>query len=380
MAYVNTRSIPGHLPRDRTVFDANGNTIVKTDSTDSTSYSWDFEDRLSSVILPGSGGTVSFKYDPFGRRIEKISPAATSIFVYDGNNLAETVNATGSTVARYTQEPSIDEPLAMQRGTTTDYYEQDGVGSVTSLSSSTATIAQSYTYDSFGNTTNSSGSLTNFFRYTGREFDTETGLYYNRARYYDPSAGRFVSEDPIGFLGGNDFFMYSDNDPTLLVDPFGLCPPSPRRRLLLAVQGLGNIGIGVGKIGLGAAATGETGGLAVALGIYGIYSGFGNIGGGLAQVGGAISGNISGGEEGSKAVSVALSPVGLATLIYTKGNLNTAAQNAQIEGLLSVPLTAGLTGELPEWPDAADATLNGIEFIRNGKSSDMGAKCSNKCN
>ena len=66
----------------------------------------------------------------------------------------------------------------MQRGSTVDYYEQDGLGSVTSLTAANGSVAQTYTYDSFGNTTNSTGSLTNFFRYTGREFDTETGLYF----------------------------------------------------------------------------------------------------------------------------------------------------------------------------------------------------------
>ena len=79
-------------------------------------------------------------------------------------------------MARYAR-PEIDEPLA-ERGTTTSYYEQDGIGSVTSLTATIGTVSQTYSYDSFGNTTNSSGSLTNFFRYTGREFDTETDLYY----------------------------------------------------------------------------------------------------------------------------------------------------------------------------------------------------------
>ena len=140
---------------------------------------------------------MSFKYDPFGRRIEKISPTTTSIFAYDGNNLIETVNATGGVVARYTQGQNIDEPLAESRSGTVSYYEQDGIGSVTSLTNSSGTVAQTYTYDSFGNQTASSGSLTNFFRYAGREFDTETGLYYYRARYYDPSTGRFLSEDRL---------------------------------------------------------------------------------------------------------------------------------------------------------------------------------------
>lgn len=64
--------------------DANGNTIVNTDSTGSTSYTWDYENRLSSLTLPGSGGTVRFKCDPLGRRIYKSSSSGTSIYAYDG--------------------------------------------------------------------------------------------------------------------------------------------------------------------------------------------------------------------------------------------------------------------------------------------------------
>jgi YD repeat-containing protein len=148
-------------------YDNNGNTTSKIDSSGTTNYTWDYENRLTSVTLPGSGGTVTFKYDPFGRRIEKISPTATSIFAYDGDNLVETVNASGGEVASYAQGQNIDEPLAMDRSGSVDYYEQDGLGSITSLTASTGSVAQSYTYDSFGNTTNSSGSLTNFLRYGG---------------------------------------------------------------------------------------------------------------------------------------------------------------------------------------------------------------------
>jgi RHS repeat-associated protein len=166
-------------------------------------------------------GQSTFKYDPFGRRIEKISPTATSIFVYDGTGIVETVNASGSPVARYTQGPIIDEPLAELRGTTTDYYEADGLGSVTSLTDTTGALAQTYTYDSWGNQTASSGSLTNFFRYTGREFDTETNLYYNRARYLDPFAGRFLSEDPKKTTAEFNFYRYGLNSPLNFMDPLG---------------------------------------------------------------------------------------------------------------------------------------------------------------
>ncbi|MFZ0641082.1 MAG: IPT/TIG domain-containing protein [Candidatus Acidiferrales bacterium] len=205
--------------------DYNGNTTLKTDSTGSTTYAWDYENRLSSVTLPNSGGTVQFKYDPFGRRIEKISSNATSIFVYDGNNLVETVNSSGGVVARYAQGQTIDEPLAMQRGSTVDYYEQDGLGSVTSLTAANGSVAQTYTYDSFGNTTNSTGSLTNFFRYTGREFDTETGLYFLRGRYFDPQTGRFLSEDPMEFAAGDvNLYRYVYNNSVNSVDPTGFFP------------------------------------------------------------------------------------------------------------------------------------------------------------
>jgi YD repeat-containing protein len=114
--------------------DANGNTTSKTDSTGTTTYTWDFENRLASVTLPGSGGTVSYKYDPFWRRIYKSSPSGVSIYAYDGNNLVEETNSSGSVVARYSQGEDIDEPLVMLRSAATSYYQADGLGSITSKS------------------------------------------------------------------------------------------------------------------------------------------------------------------------------------------------------------------------------------------------------
>ena len=99
--------------------DANGNTLSDPSGK---SYSWDFENRLVSAIVPGTG-TMAFKYDPFGRRIYKSSPTFTGIFAYDGPNLIETLNASGTEIAGYTQTQKIDESLAELRGSTTDYYE-----------------------------------------------------------------------------------------------------------------------------------------------------------------------------------------------------------------------------------------------------------------
>jgi len=205
-----------------TTDDSNGNTLTSVTGSNTTSYAWDFENRLTSVTLPGTGGTVSFKYDPFGRRIYKSSSSGTSIYVYDLQNLIEETNSSGAVVARYTQGVKIDEPLAMLRSGATSYYQADGLGSVTSLSNAAGALAQTYAFDSFGKQTAASGSLTNPFQYTAREFDSETNLQFSRARYYDPNAGRFISEDPIGFRAGNNFYQYVLNDPLNSIDPLGL--------------------------------------------------------------------------------------------------------------------------------------------------------------
>ena len=123
-------------------------------------------------------------------------------------------------LARYAQGAEIDGPLAELRSGAAGYYEQDGLASVTSISNSTAAIINSDTYDTFGNLTASTGSFGNPFQYTGRDFDSETGLRYYRARYYDPAIGRFISEDPA--QAGDDFYVYANDNPTNLVDPFGL--------------------------------------------------------------------------------------------------------------------------------------------------------------
>jgi len=210
-------------PSTTYTYDNNGNTSSKTDSTGTTNYAWDFENRLTSVALPGSGGTVSFKYDPLGRRIYKSSSSGTSVFAYDGDNLIEETNSSGAAVARYSQTPdTMDEPLAMARGGATTFYDADGSGSITSMSSNTGALAQTYAYDSFGKITASSGSVTNPFQYTAREFDSETSLYLYRARYYDQNLGRFLNEDPIGFSSGSyHLYDYVSGDPVNFNDPSG---------------------------------------------------------------------------------------------------------------------------------------------------------------
>jgi RHS repeat-associated protein len=93
------------------------------------------------------------------------------------------------------------------------------------LTNSSGAAAETYTYDSFGKQIASAGSLTNSFRYTGREFDSETGLYYYRSRYYDPNVGRFMTEDSFKeVLRGLNFYAYVRNNPVAYTDPTGMTP------------------------------------------------------------------------------------------------------------------------------------------------------------
>jgi len=225
--YVNNTSNElTSTPNASYIYDYNGNTTSKTDSSGTTNYTWDYENRLASVTLPGTSGSITFKYDPLGRRIQKAftqnSTTTTINYLYDGSNAVADIDQNGSVLSRYAETQNIDEPLAQLRSGATTYYEADGLGPVTSLTSGAGAIANSYTYDSFGKLTASTGSVTNRFQYTAREFDSESGLYYYRARYYDSNAGRFLGEDPLRFDEGMDFYTYAKGSPQNYADPTGL--------------------------------------------------------------------------------------------------------------------------------------------------------------
>jgi YD repeat-containing protein len=170
-------------------YDNNGNTLTDAQGR---SFTWDFENRLVQAVVSGTnGGTTTFKYDPFGRRIQKSGPLGTTNYLYDGASdvAIEELDNGGNVLARYAQGPGIDQPLSEFRSGTTSYYDQDALGSVSSLSNGTGALANTYAYDSFGKVTASRGTLTNPFQYTAREFDSETGLEFYRARYFDSAVG-----------------------------------------------------------------------------------------------------------------------------------------------------------------------------------------------
>jgi RHS repeat-associated protein len=198
-------------------YDNNGNTLTDAQGR---SFTWDFENRLVQATNPGVG-TTTFAYDPFGRRIQKSGPLGTTNYLYDGINLLGEVDSGGNVLSKYTQGPNVDEPFAELRSSSTTYYEPDGLGSITSLTNASGTIAGTYSYDAFGNSSSTTGTIPNASRFTGREFDVETGLYYYRSRYYDPLKGAFLSEDTAYISDGTSLYAYVDNDPLDETDPTG---------------------------------------------------------------------------------------------------------------------------------------------------------------
>jgi RHS repeat-associated protein len=143
----------------------------------------------------------------------------------------------GGLVATYVHGPGIDEPLIMKRGSTEYQYQADNLGSIREvLERPSGAVKHRYEYGVFGSThleDLSGGQLENPFAYTGREWErywltngstsAEKSLYYYRARYYDPAIGRFLSEDPIGFDGGDvNLYTYVGNRPLTVTDPTGL--------------------------------------------------------------------------------------------------------------------------------------------------------------
>ena len=198
-------------------YDANGNMIGKESGSGVTAYSYDFENRLVRVIRPSE--SVSYEYDPLGRRISRSTSNSITRYIYDVLDVIVEKDGNGTINAKYIHGASIDEVLVMWRGGNSFYYSHDGLGSVVNLTDSSAGIVNSFIYDEYGKT--SGGSLGNPYLFTGREFDFEAGLYYYRARYYDPEVGRFITANPIKLLGGLNLYSFVKNNPINNIDPLG---------------------------------------------------------------------------------------------------------------------------------------------------------------
>jgi RHS repeat-associated protein len=207
-------------------YDPNGSLTTRAEGSDIWAYEWNAHNELTRVVKNGVE-QARFSYDPLGRRVEKVAGGVTTTYSYDGEDILREIRA-GITL-KYVHGSGIDEPLAREDGSgALTYYHADGLGSVVKRTNQTGVVIHEYRYDAWGNI--ETGATEPGYSYTGREWDPEVGFAYYRARYLDPRLGRFVSEDPVLFGGGVNFYQYADNNAASLADPEGLRATYPRPR------------------------------------------------------------------------------------------------------------------------------------------------------
>ncbi len=169
----------------------------------------------------------------FGRRILKevdadgagAGSSLTTEYVYDGQDILLALDDSGDVTNRYLHGPAVDQILADEQvGDEVLWPLADNLGSVRDLIDSDGNVENHLVYDAYGNVISETASaVDHIFGFTGRERDEESDLQYNRARYYDGQVGRWISEDPMGFMAGDgNLSRYVHNAPTYLVDPSGL--------------------------------------------------------------------------------------------------------------------------------------------------------------
>ena len=200
-------------------FNELGQTVAKTDSQGTSTYQWDARGRLTQVTSP-DGQTVSYTYDALGRRSSRTALGVTTSFLYKGADVVLDQSSDGAAVD-YLNGPGIDNVLRQQSSATGAlYFLKDHLGSTVALTNASGGVVERAQYEAFG--ANSGPSLSRY-GFTGRERDNATGLMYYRARWYDPRIGRFISQDPIGFGGGDlNLYSYVWQNPLNNRDPFGL--------------------------------------------------------------------------------------------------------------------------------------------------------------
>jgi RHS repeat-associated protein len=210
--------------RYRFEYDADGRLIGKTEHDSSGrvkawTYAWDANGQLKSLVNP-AGEKWKYAYDALGRRVCKEGPHAKTRYQWDGNTVIRQWDESQAAVWIY--EPSSFRPLAKLQEGRMRPVVPDQLGSPIELLDADGSPVFSATYAGWGEVTAETGQTSECpVRFLGQWHDEESGLHYNRFRYYDPAAGRYISQDPIGIAGGLNPYAYAPN-PHSYADPFGL--------------------------------------------------------------------------------------------------------------------------------------------------------------
>ncbi|TDR42424.1 RHS repeat-associated protein [Tahibacter aquaticus] len=248
----------------RFVYDTHGNLVEKrVGGHTRLRLDYDPEHQLEAVQIERNGVAqqVSYGYDAFGRRCWKRDSFGLTHFCWDGNHLLQETR--GDRCLTYLYEPDSSVPVAQLESLAVDaaarpdrparvrYFHTDQIGAPRELTESDGSISWRANYRAWGNTlvveylepaaavALQGEPVHQPIRFEGQYFDAETGLHYNRFRYYDPDIGRFVSQDPISVWGGSNTYQYAPNAQGW-IDPWGLarCPKASYPSWMKAKKGM----------------------------------------------------------------------------------------------------------------------------------------------
>jgi len=202
-------------------FDDQGNTLNKSDGTSTTSFAHDPQHR---VIEADSGSLITFAYDIAGTRQERADSSGTTSYIVDANrDYAQVIEEQGASNVTYTYGLDL---LSQNRGAATSYYHYDGLGSTRTLTDSSGAVTDTYVYKAFGTIEAHNGLTDNDYLFAGEQYDDGLAQYYLRARYYDPSSGRFTQMDTFSGMDRDPItlhkYLYVNASPGMFVDPSGL--------------------------------------------------------------------------------------------------------------------------------------------------------------
>ncbi|HEY0922273.1 RHS repeat-associated core domain-containing protein [Rheinheimera pacifica] len=203
-------------------YDDSGNQLTSTGPGNRQQREFNGFNQLTALSTdnPENGNAVTrYEYDAFGRRSAKITAAGRTDYLWEGNTLIG--EYCQGEFSWYIFEPNSNKPLALVKQGLVYFYQLDQIGTPLSLTDSENNIVWQAHYSVFGKAMVTVSKIDNPIRFQGQYFDSESGLHYNHFRYYDPETGRFISQDPIGLLGGINHYQYAPNHINW-IDPLGL--------------------------------------------------------------------------------------------------------------------------------------------------------------